>query len=482
MLFDDVAALVDHLEAGDISRLLESLKSTPEQAQQAMLAPFYDWKNWARPAQLEPKGNWRTWVLNAGRGYGKTRTGASTVQKNVVAGQAKRVALVSQTASDVRDVMVEGPSGILAVAAPWDRPAYYPSKRKLVWHCLKDRLGYEPVAFTYTAEKPDKLRGPEHDFAWADELASWRYHEAWSNLQFGLRQGDHPRCIVTTTPKPSILIKKLYARASTVITGGSTYENAANLADSALEEFLLEYHGTNLGRQELLAELLEEAEGALWLRKWIDRDRLSERDEDGHLIIPDLDGLVVAVDPAMTAKPGSDETGIVVVGVENRVEISPVTQKERVRQHFYIVDDGSGRHRPDEWASEAIDLRQHYDADYIVGEVNNGGDLVEFTVQTVDETELFKSVTASKGKRIRAHPVAAAAKQGRVHHVGELDELEDQLCNWEPGAKPETPNDRLDAMVWGVTELMTQSARKPRVQGVSLGQDMGKASHFRGQH
>jgi phage terminase large subunit-like protein len=482
MLFDDISAQLDELRPEDVGALIASLKTTPEHAQRAILAPFYDWQNWARPAQLEPKGNWRTWVLNAGRGYGKTRTGASTVQKNVVEGKARRVALVSQTASDVRDVMVEGPSGILAVAAPWERPAYYPSKRKLVWHCLKDRLGYEPVAFTYTAEKPDKLRGPEHDFAWADELGSWRYHAAWSNLQFGLRQGDHPRCVVTTTPKPSILIKKLYSRASTVITGGSTYENAANLADSALEEFILEYHGTTLGRQELMAELLEEAEGALWLRQWIDDNRIIERDEEGHLVLPDLDALVVAIDPAVTAKKTSDETGIIVVGRESRVIVSPVSGAEKVREHFYIVDDGSGRHRPDQWAEAAIELRQHYEADYILGEVNNGGDLVEFTIHAVDETELFESVTASRGKQTRAHPVAAAARQGRIHHVGELDELEDQLCNWIPGGTPEYPNDRLDAMVWGVSKLMKKATQRPRRKNLDLSQSLGKSSHFRGSH
>ena len=479
--FDQISANLGGLGPQQIAKLIDSLRDTPQEAQRQILAPFYDWNNWARPAQREPEGTWRTWVLNAGRGYGKTRTGASTVQQNVERGLAKRIALVSQSASDVRDVMIEGPSGILAVAPPWARPAYYPSKRKLVWHCLKDTLGYEPVAFAYSAEKPDKLRGPEHDFAWADELASWRYHAAWNNLQFGLRQGEHPRCVVTTTPRPSVLIKKLYAKASTVITGGSTYENAANLADSALQEFLDEYQGTDLGRQELMAELLEEAAGALWKRKWIDANRVTARDEEGDLIIPDLDGLVVAVDPAVTAHEHSNETGIIVVGRETRIELN-IDGHPKPRQHFYVIDDASGILKPDEWAGRAIECRQHYEADYILGETNNGGDLVEFTVHACDDTELFEEVKASRGKAPRAQPVAAAYAQGRVHHVGDFDELEDQLCNWIPGGKPPTPNDRLDAMVWGVSKLMPDAKRKPRRQDIVLGDAMTKTSVFRPRH
>ncbi len=439
-----------------------------------MLAGVSIWREWARPEQLEPEEPFRVWAINGGRGSGKTRSGSEFVQENVVEGRARRVALVGRTVADVRDVMVEGPSGILKIAPPWARPVYYPSKRRLVWHCLGPVLGYVPEAFCYSADKPDQLRGPEHDLAWADELAAWRHFAAWINLQLGLRQGENPRTIVTTTPRPLVALKKLYAKESTIVTGSTTYENAANLADSFLTDLVLEYHGTSIGRQELLAEMLEEAEGSLWERAWIDDNRVDERDSDGRLIIPELDGVVVAVDPAVTAKATSDETGIIVCG---RGKLND-GEDGAERVHYYVIDDASGRLKPSQWATRAVDLRQWYEADYIVGEVNNGGDLVEFTIQTIDDTELFKEVRASRGKVPRAGPVAAAASQGRVHHVGPFDELEDQLCNWVAGATPEHPNDRLDAMVWGITQLMPKSRRRPVTGGLALG-GLQKQSYFR---
>ena len=447
----------------------------PLERQRALLAEFYDWRRWARPGQLEPTAPYRTWVINAGRGYGKTRTGAETFQLWAENGEFHRGALVGRTGGEVRDDMVEGEAGILAVAAPWARPTYYPGKKRLVWHTLREKLGFEPQAKLFSADTPDALRGPHISRAWADELSSWRYaDDAWANLQYMLRAPEKPRAIVTTTPKPILLIKKLYARSSTIITGGSTYENAANLADEALQEFLDEYQGTESGRQELMAELLEEAEGALWHRSWIDEHRLTERNEEGQLIIPELDGLVIAVDPAVTAKATSSETGIIAVGRAMQLN----EDGDRLVPHYYVIDDASGRHKPHQWAEAAIDLRQYYEADYIVGETNNGGDLVEYTVSTIDDTELFKQVKAARGKRPRAEPVAAAAAQGRLHFVGEFDELEDQLCNWIPG-QGDSP-DRLDAMVWGVIQLTPKGKRRPK-KGIKFAPDnLGKASYFRG--
>ncbi len=287
-----------------------------------------------------------------------------------------------------------------------------------------------------------------------------------------------PRAIVTTTPTPTQLIRRLYARDSTVITGGSTFENAANIADEAMQEFLDDFAGTEEGRQELCAEIREEAEGALWQRAWIDDNRLTERDEDGLLIIPDLDALVIAVDPAVTSKKTSDETGIVAVGMN---WMHDVDDNDRLKPHYYIIDDDSGRWKPNVWAQKAIAMRQEYEADYILGETNNGGELVQYTVETVDEDEalLFKSVTASRGKKPRASPVSAAAAQGRVHHIGEFDELEDELCQWIPGS--DSPS-RLDAMVWGVIELTPKRRKKPRTAGIKLDPAaLTRTSHFRGK-
>lgn len=409
-------------------------------------------------------------MVNAGRGWGKTRTGSETFQHWAETGQFKFGALVGRTGDEVRDTMVEGEAGILAIAPPWAKPTYYSGKKRLVWHSLTEKLGFTPQAKLFSAEKPAQLRGPHVSRAWADELATWQYTESWSNLQFMLRAPKSPRAVVTTTPAPTQFIKDLYALDSTIVTGGNTFENP-HLDDEALQIFVDLYAGTEMGRQELYAELLEEAEGALWQRSWIEENRVTERNEDGELVIPELDGMVVAVDPAVSTGPKSSETAIIVVGRSMQLE-----EDGRLRPHYYICDDYSGRMKPDKWATAAIDARQWYDADYIVGETNNGGDLVEYTVSTIDDSELFKEVKASRGKRPRAEPVAAAAAQGRIHHVGQFTELEDQLCNWIPG-KGDSP-DRLDAMVWGVIQL-TPKVRKRPTSNVRIG-EMAKSSYFRG--
>lgn len=392
---------------------------------------LYEWRFWARPNQLPPE-NWRhVWLILAGRGFGKTRTGAETVRWLVETGQAKRIALVAPTAADARDVMVEGESGILAVSRPDFKPEYEPSKRRITWP-------NGAVAYTYSAEEPDRLRGPQHDFAWCDELAAWKYpDDTWDNLIFGLRLGDNPRVVVTTTPKPIPLVRKLVNDPETVVTRGSTYENAANLPPSFLKEIRDKYEGTRLGRQEIYAEILDDVPGALWNRTMLDELRVKKA--------PELIRIVVAIDPAVTSGENSDETGIIVAG-------------KGVDGHGYVLEDLSCRMSPDGWATRAVNAYHKYEADRIVAEVNNGGDLVETTIRTVDRRIPYKAVRASKGKRTRAEPIAALYEQGKIHHVGSFPLLEDQMCNFTPDGYDGSP-DRVDALVWALTELMLKGER-----------------------
>ncbi len=386
----------------------------------------YLWRELGAKKQREPEGVWAVWLLMAGRGFGKTRAGAEWVRERVSRGVSGRVALVAPTPDDVRNVMVEGVSGLLRVSPPWFMPVYEPSKRKLTWP-------NGAVAFGFSSYEPDRLRGPQFDTAWCDELASWRYpRETWDNLQFGLRMGDDPRCAVTTTPKPIKLLRELKDREDVMVTRGSTYENWENLPPGYVEGIRRRYEGTRTGRQEIYAELLDEAEEALWRRDWIESARVRSA--------PDLVRVVVAVDPAVSARTASSETGIVVAGVDEDGQV-------------YVLEDASGRMSPDGWARRAIGMLDRHGADRIVGEVNNGGDLVEHTLRTAYEGRFvpYKSVRASRGKQARAEPVSALYEQGKVHHVGSLDGLEDQMCTWSPGS--EGSADRLDALVWAVTEV-----------------------------
>jgi phage terminase large subunit-like protein len=278
------------------------------------------WVTVARPNQLPPPGDWQIWLLLAGRGFGKTRTLAEWVCDQVASGQAGRIALVAATAADARDVLVEGESGILAVAPPWFRPIYEPSKRRLTWP-------HGAIATTFSAEEPDRLRGPQHDAAVCDELASWSHPETWDMLRFGLRLGRNPRCLVATTPRPIKLLRELLAREGrdVVVTRGSTYENRANLAPGFFNQVIRKYEGTRLGRQELNAELLEDTPGALWSHGIIDAAR-----QDAA---PNLARIVVSVDPAVTTGDDADETGIVVVGKDHQ-------------GHGYVLADASGKYQP----------------------------------------------------------------------------------------------------------------------------------------
>lgn len=373
-------------------------------------------------------------MILAGRGFGKTRTGAETVRYWVEAGQGRRIALVARTAADVRDVMVEGESGLLAICPPWNKPVYEPSKRRVRWP-------NGAIATTYSGDKPDQLRGPQHDKAWADEIAAWRYPDSWDQLQFGLRLGDNPQAVVTTTPRPIKIVREILADTSTVSTRGNTYENAANLAPSALARLKAKYENTRLGQQELYAVLLDDNPFALWKRENIDETRVTR--------MPDLKRVVVAIDPSVTANEDSDETGIVVGGVG-------------MDGHGYILEDLTFSGSPDKWAKQAVSAYHKYKADRIIAETNNGGDMVEFTIKTVDPTVPFRQVHASRGKRTRAEPVAALYEQKKVHHVGMFAELEDQMCQWTEG---EASPDRMDALVWLLTDLIVSTASAPVRRG-----------------
>jgi predicted phage terminase large subunit-like protein len=405
------------------NRLIRSLRN--EDAGQIR----FDWREWARDAQKPPPGDWRVWLLLAGRGFGKTRTGAEMVRSLVGQHRARHVALVGPTVADVRDVMVEGESGLLAIAAPWDRPDYEPSKRRLTWE-------NGAIATAYSADEPERLRGPQHDFAWCDELAAWRYPEAWDMLMFGLRLGDNPRAVVTTTPRPSKLIKALVADPKVAVTRGTTYENWKYLAPAFLDQIVRRYEGTRLGRQELDAEILEDVPGALWNRAEIEVARVS--------VLPELTRVVVAIDPAAGSGEHADETGIILAGKD-------------ADGFGYVLADLSGHYTPPEWARAAIAAYRTHGADRIVAEVNNGGDMVEATLRVVDASVPFTAVHASRGKVTRAEPVAALYEQGRVRHLGAFPVLEDQMCafahDFDRAAAGYSP-DRVDALVWAFTELL----------------------------
>jgi phage terminase large subunit-like protein len=401
-------------------------KGPPEAKHSAEEIARYDWRRHARSTQLPPDswlaGRTPHWLYRGGRGVGKTRCGAETTRRIAEAADTEHIIMAGPTAADVRDVMVEGESGILAVSPDWCRPHYEPSKRRLTWPS-----GVRAVLVS--ADEPDRFRGLQCGFAWADELAAWKRPEAWDMLLMGLRLGNNPRTIVTTTPRPTTIIRALVKAATTVQTVESTHANRANLAEGFFEAIIAKYEGTRLGRQELDAEILEDVDGALWNWEAIEACRVDAA--------PTLVRIVVAIDPAVTAGEDSDETGIVVVG-------------RAADGHCYVLDDGSGRLHPAEWARRSLALLATREGDCIVAEVNNGGDMVEHTIRVQDRAAPVRQVRASRGKQTRAEPVALRYERGEVHHVGVFPALEEQLCTWVPG---ERSPDRLDALVWGVAEL-----------------------------
>lgn len=383
-----------------------------------------------------------TWLYIAGRGAGKTRTAAEWVTDKAVEAPV-RIAVVAPTFGDGRDTCIEGDSGLLQVVKryrvldSWNR-----SQGAL-------RLTNGSLIKIYSGEEPERLRGPQHHYAWIDELAAFQYmREAWDQLRFGLRLGQHPQVLVTTTPKPKPLMRELMTRndGSVVITRGSTFDNKANLAPAALAELLARYEGTRLGKQELYGELLEDVEGALWTLTGIERDRVKQ--------LPDgIVRRVISVDPAVSNNAESDETGIIIVSRDRD-------------GHGYVEADHSMRGTPNEWANRVINAFDHYECDAIVIEVNQGGDMVASTLRTVRPNLPIKEIRASKGKRLRAEPISAIYEQGRVHHVGVFDELETQMANWTPD-DPKSP-DRLDALVHGLTELMSGGGAEAYLRSLAV--------------
>lgn len=449
------------------------------------------WEFWARPNQLAPGGMWTFWLLLAGRGFGKTRTGAEWVNERVQLGLAKRIALVAPTAADVRKVMVEGESGLLAISPPWNRPLFEPSKLQLTWP-------NGAIAQLFSAEEPERLRGPQCDTFWADELAAWKkLQETWDMLQFGFRLGHDPRGVITTTPKPLPIVKDLVLdsrdlseekrnekwQGQTVVTRGSTYENKANLAPKFFQQIVTKYEGTRLGRQELNADILEDMPGALWQRTGLDANRIPappfpaifreagvipgeemeledievlKRAADTRMaLVPeDLTRIVVAVDPNVSNTEGSDEIGITVEG-------------KGLSGRGYVLADCSMRGSPNEWASAAVIAHDVFGADRIIGEANQGGNMVEHTITTTAKSlkdagkrsSDFIGVTlvhATRGKVTRAEPVSALYEQNKITHVGTHTVLEDQMClftsDFDRKAMGYSP-DRVDSLVWGLTHL-----------------------------
>lgn len=390
---------------------------------------YTDWLNTARPNQITPLGDWHIWLILAGRGWGKTRTGATDAMLYALKNPEVQVAVVTPTFGDIRRVAFGGVSGILKTLPDGclleGRGQGYNSSASEI------RLYNGSKIMGFSATEPDRLRGPQFHRAWCDELAAWRYPEAFDQLMFALRLGDKPQCVITTTPKPTPLIRQLMEREDTIVTTGTTFENAENLAESTLQMLKERYEGTTLGRQELYAEVIDNMEGALWNNPTIDRARVRD--------YPDLQSIVVAIDPAVTAGADSDETGMVVVAKDGNGE-------------YYVLEDKSGKYSPDQWGKVACDLFHKWDADRVIAEVNNGGDLVERLIRTVDHTVRYKSVHATRGKLVRAEPIAALYEQGKVHHVGVFPELESQMCTYT-GDRPKPSPDRLDALVWGLSEL-----------------------------
>ena len=379
------------------------------------------WTLYARADQTPPPGDWRTWAMIAGRGAGKTRSGAEWVREKIKT--TKRIALVAPTAADVRDVMIEGESGLLSIFPAHQKPDYQVSRRRIRFH-------NGAVGFCYSAEEPERLRGPQHGAAWCDELAAWKYPEdTWDMLMMGLRLGADPRCVLTTTPRPIKTLKQILASPHTVVTRASTFANAANLAKPFLEAILERYEGTRLGRQELHAELLEDNPDALWKREWLDRDRVK--------VAPELVRVVVGLDPSCTAS--GDEAGIIAAGVD-------------AAGHLYVLDDASMQGSPLQWANATKSCYNARHADRVIYESNQGGEMVAHTLRSVDSTLPLKSVHASRGKQTRAEPIAALYEQGKVHHVGNFPKLEDEMCEWTPDGSMPSPN-RMDGLVWALSEL-----------------------------
>lgn len=432
------------------------LASLPETERLSKLAELTDdekarlrwhWPFWARPNQLPPEhDDWTTWLVLAGRGFGKTRMGSEWIRHLAEKHPGCRIALVAETAADARDVMIKGDSGLLNIDPNLTDDCWSPTNRCLTWP-------NGTKAWAYNATEPDQLRGPQHHFAWVDELAKFRYMQAtWDQIMFGLRLGDKPQILVTTTPQPKDLIRELVAKEGrgVYVTRGSTMDNKDNLAASAVQEMYDRYQGTRLGRQELEGEILGDIPGALWNHTTIDECRITEEEA------PDMERIIVAVDPAASSHEKSDEHGIIGVGL---------ARDEDGYARGYVLEDRSLRGSPEEWARTAVRLYRELGADRIVAEKNNGGEMVASVIRSIDRSVPVTLVHASRGKHVRAEPISALYEQGRVHHVGRFDKLEDQMCMFSiDNLRDENTGspDRVDALVWGLSQLFDKITARRR--------------------
>lgn len=388
-------------------------------------ALLYDWRFWARPEQVCPAGNWGVWFYRSGRGSGKTRAGTEFVREEIE--RWPRGALIGRRAADPRDVLIEGPSGLLNIFPHHQQPNYEPSKRKVTFH-------NGAVAHVYSAEEPDQLRGPQHGWALCDELAAWKYaRETWDNLWYGLRESAGPRAMVASTPRPTPLVKEILADPATIVSEGSTYDNRMNLPTAYIKMIRTKYEGTRLAQQEIYGKVISDDPLALWTRDMIELFRETSR--------PEFQQIVVGVDPAVTSTEESAETGIVVAARQGGI----------CDGHVWILEDVSLRGSPNAWGKAVVAAYHKNQADIVIAEKNNGGDMVKSTIQTVDPNVPVQLVHASRGKRTRAEPISSLYEQGRGHHLGNFPELEDQMCQWVPG---DTSPDRLDAMVWACSSLI----------------------------
>lgn len=395
---------------------------------------LFSWRFLARGEQLPPdewgENGCFIWNTRAGRGWGKTRTGAETFIWAIRYGEYTHPNIAGATADEVRDVMIEGESGILSCAPPDFIPEYIPSLKKLIWP-------NGVISHIYYGTEPNKARGPQSDYLWCDELAKWQFaEETFDNLLMGLRLGPNPLCMITSTPRPTKFLMELENREDeahrkcTVVTRGNTDDNYPNLSPVFISTIISKYKGTRLGRQELEGDFLDDNPDALWNRKTIDDNFVTK--------IPPLNYVVVGVDPAATSKKGSDDTGIVVVG-------------RGIDGEGYVLGDYTCHETPQRWGETVITAYHRHEANIIIGETNNGGEMVERNLHVIDPSVPFEAVHASRGKAIRAEPVSALYEQGRVHHFGHFSELEDQMCDWVPG-DGDSP-DRIDALVWAITAL-----------------------------
>lgn len=456
--------------------IMEQLALLPEEERIAVLAGMdpdqllWDWSVWGRPEQQAPEGDWNVWLVLAGRGFGKTRLASEWVREQArytTTGQ-RRFALVARTAGDVRDVIVEGESGIMNVTPPSERPLYEPSKRRLTWPNGN-------VASLFTADEPDSLRGPQFTHAWGDEIAAWRQTPdaagmtAFDNLRVGTRLGTHPKILVTTTPKRTPLLYKLIEESKTgkvVITRGSTMDNAGNLSGAYLDTMLGVYEGTALARQELYGEMLEAMDGALWTEEIIESSR--------HFAYPLSTPLrCIGVDPSVAENP-RDECGIVVV--------ASTAEHDLYKRQAWVLEDASVHGSPDVWARKVVEMARKWGCP-VVAEVNQGGALVRNAINTIDPTIKVLEVHSKQGKALRAEPITMAYEQSRVHHVGRsMADLETQMITWIPG-EGKSP-DRVDALVHALTALLIKppagfSGGKIRAKSLADRRLPGSGSRFR---